>query len=317
MALKSLNDTYIYQHLNRNGNINKAVGEIYQNGKVLNGDQLAEAFLIINKNFKYPLKHKIMDALSKGEIVLMYAPQNVKLPTSMPFFLTKRNDGKIISVVSVDLYGNMDKDNGHVNIDAKKLYCLMESAYMAKICFMADRLLTSRNIVITSGSSIYSNMFIRVLNKQFSLNVDKSKMHKVLFLASKFYLMNILGLPDDQMTFNYAIKNCVNGNPILLKEVSDAFGAEEMKDLSTFIQALGSKDELRLGLKGLTVRGYLEGFINMYDASALLALESFPYFLYNVISVTNGAYINNQYVLEDIVGTHGGKLYADIVTLDR
>jgi hypothetical protein len=55
----------------------------------------------------------------------------------------------------------------------------------------------------------------------------------------------------------------------------------------------------------------------MYDHSALLSLEYFPYFLYNVLSVTNGAYINNQYVLEDIIEKHGPKLYADVITVNR
>jgi hypothetical protein len=55
----------------------------------------------------------------------------------------------------------------------------------------------------------------------------------------------------------------------------------------------------------------------MYDASALLALEAFPYFLYNVMSVTNGAYINNQYVLEDIVEHNGAKMYADLINMDK
>jgi hypothetical protein len=67
----------------------------------------------------------------------------------------------------------------------------------------------------------------------------------------------------------------------------------------------------------LAVRTYLENYIHMYESSALLALESFPYFLYNVISVTDGAYINNQYILEDIVDNNGTKIYADLMNLDR
>jgi hypothetical protein len=159
-------------------------------------------------------------------------------------------------------------------------------------------------------------MFTRVLNKKYALNVDKSKMHKVLFLASKFYMINVLGLADNEMTFNYAIKNCVNGNPYTIKEVNNLVKTEDYKDLSTFILAL-AKQETGLGMVDLTVRNYLEAFINMYDSSALLSLEAFPYFLYNVLSVTNGAYINNQYVLEDIVDHNGAKIYADLMNLNK
>jgi len=101
-----------------------------------------------------------------------------------------------------------------------------------------------------------------------------------------------------------------------LEETNDLLTLEDYATLETFINAL-ARPALGLKLKDLSVRNYLESFINMYESSALLSLESFPYFLYNVISVTNGAYINNQYVLEDVVGTSGIKLYNDILNLDK
>jgi hypothetical protein len=285
-------------------------------GTVLTKANLEEAFLIINKNFKFPLKFTVMEEVEKGDIVLLYSPDNVRIPTSMPFFLTKNAQGKVVSVVLVDTYGKMDKETKYVNVDAKKLYCMMEAAHLARTYYFHSQELAKRNVVITSGSSIYANMFARVLNKKYALNVDKTKYHKVLFLASKFYLINILGLSDGEMAVNYAMKNCIGGNPYILREVNDLMNEEDFKDISLFIKAL-TRQELGLGLGDLTVRGFLEQFITMYDHSALLSLEYFPYFLYNVLSVTNGAYINNQYVLEDIIEKHGPKLYADVITVNR
>ena len=50
----------------------------------------------------------------------------------------------------------------------------------------------------------------------------------------------------------------------------------------------------------------------MFGPASLLALESYQYFIYNINSVTTGAYINNQYILEDIVGQSGSKIYIDL-----
>jgi len=316
VAFKSIESSFVYRHLNQGNVITNNIHNILQNGIVLTQNNIDEAFMIISKNFKFPLKFKILEAVSSGEIVLIYSPQNAKLPNCMPFFLTRNKSGDVVAVIVVDIYGTMNKDNGHVNIDAKKLYCIMEAAYLSKLCYHYGNQIASRNIIITHGSSIYSNMFTRVLNKKYALNTDKNKMQKVLFLASKFYLVNILGLADTEMAFNYAIKNCVNGNLFILQKVNDLIKLEDYNDLSTFIQAL-TKKELNLGFKDLTVRNYLESYINMYDSSALLALESFPYLLYNVLSVVNGSYINNQYILEDIVDTHGVKLYADLANLNN
>jgi hypothetical protein len=316
MAFKSLESTFIYQHLNGSNGISNGVMKALKEGKILSKANLEEAFMIINKNFKFPLKYKILEEVDSGDIVLLFTPDNVRIPVCMPFFLTRNSQGKVVAVVVVDSYGKMDKETSNVTIDPKKLYCIMEAAYLAKTYYFHSNELSKRNIVISSGSSIYSNMFARVLNKKYALNVDKSKLHKVLFLASKFYLINILGMPNNEMTMNYAMKNCVGGNPFILKEVNDYLEEEDYKDLSTFIQAL-TKPQLGIGLGDLTVRAYLEQFISMYDPAALFALEYFPYFMYNVLSVTNGAYINNQYILEDIVEKHGPKLYADVITVQR
>jgi hypothetical protein len=316
MAFKSLESTFVYRHLNGSNGISNGVMKSLKEGIVLKKENLEEAFIIINKNFKFPLKYRVMEEFEKGEIVLMYSPDNVRIPTCMPFFLTKNAQGKVVAVVIVDVYGKMNKENGTVNIDAKKLYCMMEAASLAKTYYFHSNEIAKRNIMITSGSAIYSNMFARVLNKKYALNVDKSKLHKVLYLASKFYLINILGLNDNEMTNNYALKNCIGGNPYILREINDHLNTEDYADLATFLQAL-TRPELGIGLSDLTVRAYLEQFINMYDASALLSLEYFPYFMYNVISVTNGAYINNQYILEDIVEKSGPKLYQDLITIGR
>ena len=314
MSIKSLESTFIYSHLNRSNGLTQNISGLLTQGITLTKNNLEEAFMIINKNFKFPLKYRVMSAYDNGEILLKFSEKS-KLPTCLPFFLTKTDRG-IVSVVSVDIYGSMDDETGNVKIDPKKLYCMMEAAYLAKICYLNSKQLASRAAVISHGSNIYSSMFVRVLNKKYALNIDKSKYHKVVMLASKFFMINLLGMEDNDTTFNYAIKNCPNGNLYTLQEINDAFDSKAYATFDAFIQEL-AKPSLGLNFKDLTVRNYLEAFINMFDTSALLALESFPYFLYNVISVTNGAYINNQYILENIVDIHGAKIYADLLNLDR
>ena len=191
----------------------------------------------------------------------------------------------------------------------------MESAMVAKI-LMTNPSVVNRPSLIKEGSEIYSAMFTRVLNKKYALNTDRNRLHKVVFLSSKFFLLNVLGQPDNDTTKNYAIRNCNNSNPIILNELDEMFKLENYKDLSTFIQAL-SKEEYGLGLKDLTVRAFLEAYIHMYDASALLALEHIAYFLYNVFAVTNGAYINNQYILEDLIDKKGAKMRVDRVLVEE
>lgn len=314
MALRSLESTFIYNHLNRSNGLTHNIAALLTNGKVLSMNELEEPLMIINKNFKFPFKYKVLDAFKAGEIKVIYG-ENIKLPTCLPFVLTKDKSNRIVAAVVANIYGVYNDDTKSLKIDPKKLYCMMEAAYLSKMCFLHSNQLSTRAMVLSGGSNIYSSMFTRVLNKKYAINIDKSKMNKILFLSSKFYLINILGLNDSDVVFNYAIKNCPNGNLYSLKEVNDMLSHEDYMSIDKFIAALG-RPELGLNLKDLTVRNYLESFINMYEASALLSLESFYYFLYNILSVIDGAYINNQYVLEDIVGNTGVKIYNDLLNMN-
>jgi hypothetical protein len=158
-------------------------------------------------------------------------------------------------------------------------------------------------------------MIVRVFNKKYALNIDKNKVNKLLFLANKFYLINLLGLEDNETTKNYAMKACVAPNPLALDEANRLFKPEGYIDFSKFIDELKNPD-LGFNFKELQVRGFMEAFITMYESSMLMGLESFPYFFYNVLAVTNGAYMNNQYILEDIVDINGAKMYADLIHIE-
>ena len=314
MAFKTLEDTFIYNHLNKSNGISNNIATSLNRGIVLGIENLEEEFMVINKNFKYPLKLKVVDAVKRGDILLVYSPEKITIPKFLPFILSRNNNGNVVGIVFVDVWSEKMDANGNVKIDPKKLYCMMEAAYLARVCYLNSKELVGKTAIISNGSAIYSMMFTKVLNKKFALNIDKNKYHKVLFLSSKFYMLNIMGMKDSDLVFNYAIKNCPNGNMFSLKEIDELVPESAYANLESFIKAL-SKAETGLNMKDLTVRNYIEAFINMYDSSSLLSLESFPYFVYNVNAVVNGAYINNQYVMEDIVYKYGPKLYTALMSL--
>lgn len=303
MKLKSLQDAYIYKQLNNNNVVTNAIMNALNNGQEVGKSDMEEAFMVINKNFKFPLKYPVLEAVEKREIILMYV-DGKPLPTSMPFFLTKIKD-RVVAVISVNTYGTMNKETKQITIDPKKLYCMMEGAYLARHMTISQKGITSR--ASSLSSEIYAHMFVRILNKKYSLNTDRTKMNKVLFVVSKFFLINILGMENNSMVTNYALKNCINVNQLSIKELDDRLDPRVFESLPNLIQFLEQN-----GFGGLTVRGFMEQWIYMYDAASLMALESFQYFIYNIISVTTGAYINNQYVLEDIVGQNGAKIYVDL-----
>ena len=318
MALRSLEDTFIYTHLNRSNGLTQNIGALLTRAPVITEENLREAFATIQSSYKFPLKNKVLDAYKNGLIVLKFSGNTTRLPTCLPFILTKSSSNQIVGIIDVAIYGRMDEDTGNVSIDPKKLYIMMEGAMLARTLYIYSKYLNTRTALINNSTAIYSAMFTKVLNKMFSLNIHKDRLHAILFLSSKFMLVNILGMDPTKtdLIYNYSIRNCTSPNHAFIETIDSTFPTEAYTSIDTFITEL-AKPQYRLGLQKLNVRTYMEAFINMYDSATLLALESYPYFVYNVLGVTSGAYINNQYTLEDVVGVYGAKLYADIVNIDR
>lgn len=313
--MKTLQQSSVFNSLNMNNRVTTIIGEILDKGDTVKPSELEQAFVTM-KMYKYPLRPAVIEAVNSGRIVMKFPPPNLKLTRAMPFFLNKGPDNVVRAIIMLDHYGTRDRD-GMYNVDAKKLYTILESAYLSIVYTNSYKSIPSKTGIIKHGSVIYANMFARVLSRKYALSTDKIKLHKVQFLASKFFLLNVLGAKDSESITNYALANCVGGNAIILREVNEIVEEKDYINLETFILAL-KKPELNLNFgDSLTTRSFIEQYILMYDQSALLALEMFPYFTMTVNAVTNGAYINNQLILEDIVDKVGVKYYQEMLNLSR
>ena len=94
-----------------------------------------------------------------------------------------------------------------------------------------------------------------------------------------------------------------------------SFSPEDFENISTFITKLSSIPELKGRIGKLTVSGFVESYVNMYNAPMTLSLESFQYLVFNVISVLQTTYVNNYHMLKNIIGDDGSKLYAQLVAI--
>ena len=295
MNYKNIQSTFVFNQL-KDVVLDSIQGSLRE-GKVLSNIELEEQMMLIKKYINSAIKPKVMNDYEQGLIRLIYAPESVKRVSSVPYVMSII-DGRMVANVFVSSFGNMRQD-GMVSLDYRKLYVLMESAYLSKT------FLSKYDRYKNTGASIYgcvtyANMFVKPLNKKFNIHTDRTRENSILFLAAKFYLKNVLGLQNEEMVFNNAMKACKAPNPIILKEIDNLMDEEAFKDLGTFLEAL--KDEkLNLGLSGLTARGYLELYIGLYGGASVFALEMMPYFIFVGNSAINAMGIVNNYSLEDIM----------------
>ena len=315
IPIKSVRDTFLYKSMNKGNYLDKTLKNAISKAKILKPANLEFEVNTINKYYKFGMKKSVMDKFDSGLLKAIVLPPGTaeRIPASVPFLLYGANE--IGSYVFIDTYCQYNKSSDTYNIDPKKLYCLLESGYIATLVQKNARVFSINNTMASEGGSIYAHMFIRVLNKKYALNVDRRAYAKVLFLAAKFFMINLLGMKkDSDAVSNYALKVSEADSPIMVRELETRFDeAGAAKDLSTFISFLRENAYLiSQSLAELTLRDYLTDFVNMYQSSSIFALEHLSYFLFMVDSVILGAYLNNQAVLEDVVGKSGAKLYTVI-----
>lgn len=308
MGLKSTNQSYIFNMLNKNNVVNNTVKELLR-AEDVEPSSIEEQLMIIKKRYNEPLKREVLQAYNEGKIRLKYSKE-IKLPTAMPFILIKASGG-VVAVISLSTYSYKLEKSGDMSIDPKKLYTLMESAYIALKYTTNNLRYASASNLLTHGSIMYANMVYSAINKKFNIGMDKKKSELVMYFSAKFFMINVLAKNIDAMEIinNTAKKNCKTLSPMVIAEADDEFEINAYKDISVFMEELSRVCEIH----GLNVRNFLSTYMQMYGEGTLLGLELFPYFMMNICSAEHGAFMNNQYMFENIIEKDGPKLYGVFV----
>jgi hypothetical protein len=306
---KSITSTFLFKNLGGN-TLTSKINDAATKGKRYGERDLMEQFVYIQNYERSLLKQRVLTEFKEGRIELIYA-EDVQLSKLMPFILVPAQVGHKV-IIFLNPFCNMRSD-GLLSIRGNLLYTLLESAYLAKN--FADNYNSIKNdtLVRQQGALMYANIFIKPINKMFNTNLDSTREGKVLFLASKFYLKNVLGIDNEEYIFNVGSKIANRVSPYTLKEVDTLVEEEAYTDISTFIQALGD-ERLQLGFEGkLQIRNYLYNYISMYGESAPFCLESMVYFIFMVNTVRRGAEkIFNQMQLEPIIEKSGEKMLRNL-----
>lgn len=306
---KPITSTFLFQNLGGSqltGKINEAATK----GKRYGEQDLLEQFVYIKNYEKSLLKQRVMTEFKEGRIELIYA-EDVQVSKLMPFILVPSQMGHK-AIIFLNPFCGMRSD-GLLNIRGNLLYTLMESAYLAKNFVDNYNAVKNDTLMRQQGALMYANVFIKPINKMFNTNLDSTREGKVLFLASKFYLKNVLGVDNEEYIFSVGSKIANRVSPYTLKEVDSLVDEEAYENLATFIQALGD-ERLHLGFEGkLQVRTYLYNYITMFGEAAPFCLESMIYFIFMVNTVRRGGEKTfNQMQLEPIVEKSGEKMLRNL-----
>lgn len=158
--------------------------------------------------------------------------------------------------------------------------------------------LLMKDAIISSGASAFSALFTYIVDYLFKITSVTVIRDKCTYLASMYYMINMLGKEQDDSTRDKCMKIADISDKeeemiYLSLDVKNAF-----KNISEFIKAVS--DYLRL--PKLTIDVFLEKWIFVFGTGTQFSLELFPSFSSMLTNVYAGGFLNNQNTIEKIIG---------------
>lgn len=292
----SLSDSYIYQELNKSSRASTTIVNAIKTGAPVDSSFIEEQIIQCRRSKLSPLVETVLNAFDKGQIKLIYN-KNVRVSTTLPFVVITIG-GATSSYIFISDFSGLTKDQSSLNIEMKKLYTLMESAYIGLIFYTKPTSFQRSIALMKIMSNIYAGMCMRIFNKEFALSLDKGIYDKVNYSTARFFLERIAVIKNDALVNTYSIAACNNPNEMAMSMIEKEYGAAGITSVNELISMISG---LSPKMKKLNFRYYFERWITTYGQGAAVAIDAFPYMYYVITNTLLGSFLVNVPTMSEIV----------------
>ena len=308
----SLSDSYIYGMFNRSNELQAQIVKVLQQGFKLDRSYIENQIFQLQRSKVSPLISTVLENYFNGVINLVYI-KNQKMTKAIPFILHKTPSGIQVSVF-VSSFGTLDKEGTTLEIPAKTLYTLMESAYIAYYIQTHPMRLQRNSTIVRTLNSVYTEMIMRVLNRDFALTVNKEVHDRIAFLVSKFFLTKVAEIENPQIIRSYAASCAPNIGAIDVDAINDIYDEASVNNVEELLNLL--KEQVPR-MESMTTRYFIERYLNTYGQSSILALDYLPYMFMIIVNTLDGSFLVNQPSIGDIVKNTPGssKFYFELAKM--
>lgn len=310
--MASLTESKTFQSLNKSSNITTKVAKLISTGVSLDKSYIEEQYLQIQKTRISPIADKVLKAFDEGRIRLIWN-KNAHLTIAVPFIVVNIG-GHPTGCIFISDFSSINKDDTALTIEMKKLYVLMESAYVAMHYYTTPGKFTKNGTFMKTNAQIYSSMVLRILNRDYALSLDKDAYDTANYAASRFFLEKVMGLSNKELSNSYAVSTCnapSSTNITLSEDLYDVSNIENIENLVTFF----GKTNTKMG--DLKYRYFFERWIASFGTGACLSIDAYPYFYYVISNVIIGGFLVSVSSLSEIVKNAKGigAFYSEITRL--
>lgn len=305
----SLSDSEMFQSLNKSSSIVNKITKAMKDGVDLDKSYIEEQYIQIEKSHLSPIADRVLQAFNDGVIKLIFNKKD-HVTTTLPFIVLQMGN-KTVACIFISDFTSMNKEGTQLSIDMKKLYTLMESAYVGLHYFTNPAPFVKNGNFVKIFANVYAEMVLRILNREYALSLDKSAYDTVNYISARFCLSRVVGIVSDDLAHAYAVACCKKPDNPTIELAARMYANANPKTIQDFIKLIAFTNTK---MSKLTFRYFFERWIASFGTGACLGLDSFPYLYYIIANVLMGGFLINVTGLSEIVkNTKGiGSLYADL-----
>lgn len=253
---------------------------------------------------KRQVSNSLVKILDSKMVVLMIGKE--PLPKSFKVFCAKdvkssKSDKMKVFIDCTNILKKNEK-SGRYECNGNTIDMLISylvSAMHTFIYYADETRITNNSKIMSVGAQAFALLFTHVVDYSCKISSMPSTKNKCMYLASLYYLGNILGK-------DYTSEGCRK----IAKKISglsdrDAgiidiqIKRESMMNIKFFVETVSDV----LHISKLTLDVVVERWMTIYGTGTVFALEIFPAFASMLTDAYVGAYLNNQRTIEKIAGT--------------
>ena len=299
-SFKKLSDCFLFQSINsgtRAQIINEMGNQAFINSNKLPEELVNEHLATITRRYKFQDTIQIVELAKQGRIIVM-ASENSKIPAFIPCWLVRENN-EVCAVVNASPYTKIQKND--CDIDVKRFFGLLQIGMLNLKAYSAYNKIVNSVPLLTTLCKIYTRLMMKVLDRNYAVNLDKAKADQISYLIAKFFLINCIGRTDSTSTQSIALNCVTNGiaSENQLKRVEEEYNIKYDNIAVFFDSDLPTAFN---SLREMTFRAVLETYCKMYGDFNFMSIEYFYNFLAFIISCKTSSSFGNDSLALSIAG---------------
>lgn len=313
MSMPLLKDSFVFQTMDSAANLKTKMSQYSPALDNISKQALQDPMKDIQRRFNFSTKNKVISDLKTDNIVPIFNKERIKLPSSVPAYLYNQG-GRPVALVNLSNHFTKPLDAEEINGDPRQLFALLQSGTLLLGCYYRWNTIIANQEICKTGALVYAKCFAKVIDRLYATNLDPYKSDKVRFIAARFFLTRMLGKPYSDTVLNQAFSVCKTMTYNNIGAFSHSLPESSFSSLDKMLQLISEQID---GCSSLCPRIFFQAWHSMYQPSTMLAIDYAPYFFHMLFCVSVGAHMNNEMVLDSLLGKDIDKLYNAVSNIIR